>query len=133
MWTAAPLARRYEREIPERARVTRGGAAGEQIAHRPCRRWKPPEEGIDMDTFNRSKHVTKTWSRSLLAVAPLLVGVACNDAGPAPADEEVEQVRSAIVDPVAVCNQDPRVNSGLVPLAVCAGARVFFDETFNGN
>lgn len=31
------------------------------------------------------------------------------------------------------CFSDPRVTSGLVPLAVCAGARVFFDETFDGN
>ena len=35
--------------------------------------------------------------------------------------------------PVQTCNQDPRVNSNLVSLQVCAGARVFFDETFNGN
>lgn len=31
------------------------------------------------------------------------------------------------------CFSDPRVTSGLVPLDVCAGARVFFDETFDGN
>src|SRR5450432_1789257 len=36
-------------------------------------------------------------------------------------------------DPISICNQDPRVNMNLVPLAVCAGARVFFDQTFNGN
>jgi len=75
---------------------------------------------------------TTTWSRVLLA-APLLAGLACNDAGPAATDEQVQRVTSALVDPVGVCNQDPRVNSGLVPLAVCAGARVFFDETFLGN
>ena len=68
-----------------------------------------------------------------MAVAPLLTGVACDDAGSTPSDDGVTQVRSALTDPVAVCNQDPRVNSGLVPLTVCAGARVFFDETFNGN
>ena len=56
-----------------------------------------------------------------------------NDAGSAPTDEAVTQVASALTDPVSVCNQDPRVNSNLVPLAVCAGARVFFDEKFNGN
>ncbi len=42
-------------------------------------------------------------------------------------------VQGAVTDPVGVCNQDPRVTSGLVPLTVCAGARVFFDETFGGN
>lgn len=31
------------------------------------------------------------------------------------------------------CYSDPRVTSGLVPLDVCAGARVFFDEAFDGN
>ncbi|HSC87907.1 MAG TPA: hypothetical protein VLC09_11575 [Polyangiaceae bacterium] len=33
----------------------------------------------------------------------------------------------------AACNQDPRVWSGLVPLQICVGARLFFDETFGGN
>jgi len=88
---------------------------------------------IDMDTFSRLKHFGRNWSRALLAAAPLLGGVACNDAGSAPTDDGVTQVQSALTDPVAVCNQDPRVNSGLVPLNVCAGARVFFDEKFNGN
>lgn len=31
------------------------------------------------------------------------------------------------------CNDDPRVELGLVPLEVCRGARLFFDETFDGN
>ncbi len=52
-----------------------------------------------------------------------------------PQDESVAETAQAVVnpDPVSVCNQDPRVWSGLVPLVVCAGARVFFDETFSGN
>lgn len=86
-----------------------------------------------MASFIHSKRVTKMRSLVLLGVAPLLAGVACNDAGSAPADEAVTQVTGALTDPVSVCNQDPRVNSNLVPLAVCAGARVFFDEKFNGN
>ena len=86
-----------------------------------------------MTTFIHSKRVTKMLGHALLGVAPLLAGLACNDAGPAPADEPVTQVTAALTDPVSVCNQDPRVNSNLVPLAVCAGARVFFDEKFNGN
>ena len=36
------------------------------------------------------------------------------------------------IDAVGICNMDPRVNLGLVPLSVCAGARLFFDETFAG-
>ncbi|HEX2672292.1 MAG TPA: hypothetical protein VHM25_15535 [Polyangiaceae bacterium] len=48
--------------------------------------------------------------------------------------ESVGQVAEALTpDAVSICNQDPRVWAGLVPLNVCAGARVFFDETFNGN
>ncbi|HYP89541.1 MAG TPA: hypothetical protein VEQ59_15340 [Polyangiaceae bacterium] len=35
--------------------------------------------------------------------------------------------------PESLCNNDPRVWDGLVPLNVCVGARLFFDETFNGN
>ena len=69
----------------------------------------------------------------MFVAVPLLAGLGCNDGGLASSDEGVETVRGAVIDPVGVCNQDPRVNSGLVPLAVCAGARVFFDEKFNGN
>lgn len=32
-----------------------------------------------------------------------------------------------------VCESDPRVVSGLVPLEVCVGANIFFRETFDGN
>jgi cytochrome c peroxidase len=35
--------------------------------------------------------------------------------------------------PESLCNSDPRVWDGLVPLNVCIGARLFFDETFGGN
>jgi hypothetical protein len=63
----------------------------------------------------------------------LLAALGCGDVGSDPTGDGVVQVRAALTDPVSVCNQDPRVNSGLVPLAVCAGARVFFDETFGGN
>src|SRR5436190_521251 len=97
------------------------------------RRSQPAEEETVMTTFIHSKRVTKMLGHALLGVAPLLAGVACNDAGSAAADEQVTQVTAALTDPVSVCNQDPRVNSNLVPLAVCAGARVFFDEKFNGN
>jgi hypothetical protein len=31
------------------------------------------------------------------------------------------------------CYSDPRVTSGLVPWAVCAGSALFFQETFGGN
>ena len=72
----------------------------------------------------------------ILGLAPVLWLVGCGGAGNdgSEAGSALEHTAQAVVtDPVSVCNQDPRVNAGLVPLAVCAGARVFFDEKFNGN
>lgn len=57
----------------------------------------------------------------------------CVSAEPTPDPvESVGTVQQAL-DAVGLCNQDPRVTSNLVPLSVCAGARLFFDETFGGN
>lgn len=70
----------------------------------------------------------------LVGILPLLMAFGCAGADQAGSTEEVGVVTQAVTgDPIAICNQDPRVNAGLVPLAVCAGARVFFDETFGGN
>jgi hypothetical protein len=70
---------------------------------------------------------TRAFTAVLAALASF--GCAAHD------DESFEEtaIVSEALTPVQTCNQDPRVNSGLVPLAVCAGARVFFDETFGGN
>jgi mono/diheme cytochrome c family protein len=86
-----------------------------------------------MNTFKPFRRVGQTWRRGLLALGPLLAALGCSDPGSAATDEEVVEVRGAVTDPLGVCNQDPRVTSSLVPLSVCAGARVFFDETFGGN
>ena len=48
-----------------------------------------------------------------------------------PTDTELGAVTPT--DPTFVCNQDPRVWMQMVPLEVCVGARLFFDETFGGN
>ena len=63
-----------------------------------------------------------------------LVMAGCGDPG-AVDQEPIETGRAlqAISAAVQQCNLDPRVWSGLVPLNVCAGARVFFDEDFDGN
>src|SRR5204863_1818474 len=87
----------------------------------------------DMNRLRPLGRVTQTWRQGLLVVGPLLAAVGCGDVSSAPAGEGLAEVRQAVTDPVGVCNQDPRVTSGLVPLSVCAGARVFFDETFGGN
>ncbi len=86
-----------------------------------------------MNTFKPLGRVSETWRQGLLAVGPLLAALGCGDVGSAPTDEGVVVVKGAVTNPVTVCNQDPRVTSGLVPVTVCAGARVFFDETFGGN
>lgn len=51
---------------------------------------------------------------------------------PEPVEEPIATAQQAL-DVVGICNQDPRVNLNMVPLSVCAGARLFFDETFAGN
>jgi hypothetical protein len=80
--------------------------------------------------------LTGVRTRMLWGIAPALLMLGCGDGGQLDvADTEVvgSEVQALTPDPVFVCNQDPRVNMGMVPLAVCAGARVFFDETFAGN
>jgi hypothetical protein len=59
----------------------------------------------------------------------------------APSDEAAREgprlgtLSSALTaqDRLSACRQDPRVVTGLVTAEVCAGARLFFDETFEGN
>jgi cytochrome c peroxidase len=49
--------------------------------------------------------------------------------------EEVAETSSAVTaqQRLATCQQDPRVVAGLVSKEICAGADIFFRETFNGN
>jgi cytochrome c peroxidase len=71
-----------------------------------------------------------------LLLVPAFSSLGClGSSSPEPQAERVGAVAQAVTssDPIAICNQDPRVWTGMVPLAVCAGARVFFDETFAGN
>jgi len=69
------------------------------------------------------------------AFVPALTSFGCAHApGSDPEPEPIAAAKQALSqNPVDVCNQDPRVWMNLVPLSVCAGARVFFDETFGGN
>ncbi|WP_437974056.1 hypothetical protein WMF11_36545 [Sorangium sp. So ce295] len=50
---------------------------------------------------------------------------------PEPLDEASQSL--ALADRLAACAQDPRVVAGLVSQDICAGAGVFFHETFEGN
>src|SRR5688572_28439777 len=77
-------------------------------------------------------------SRSRLELRALLLlsCVGCSDAMSEPVELELTATRSldlTSVDRLAACSQDPRVVSGLVSTQVCAGADIFFNETFDGN
>lgn len=47
--------------------------------------------------------------------------------------QSVGTERAALSAAEQACYSDPRVTSGLVPWSVCAGAGLFFQETFGGN
>ncbi|WP_437998895.1 hypothetical protein WMF26_01780 [Sorangium sp. So ce185] len=71
-----------------------------------------------------------------LFVAPLVaVTLLASCAPSAPQDERHAALSSALTaaDRIAACEQDPRVVSGLVTREICAGADIFFRETFEGN
>ena len=73
-------------------------------------------------------------SRPRLTFTALLVPLFSMSCGAAPTDLELE--RSAAVtaqDRLTACNSDPRVVAGLVSAQICAGADIFFHETFDGN
>jgi len=59
------------------------------------------------------------------------VSVGCG----APETESVAETHSELTvqQRLAACAQDPRVVTGLVTAQICAGADIFFRETFNGN
>jgi cytochrome c peroxidase len=88
----------------------------------------------------RVLHVAPRFSRHVaqasLVFFPAFSSLGCAvSGGSEPEPERTFAVAQAVTapTPVDVCNQDPRVWMNLVPLSVCAGARVFFDETFSGN
>jgi len=88
------------------------------------------------------KQNPKTWARQLGmfgALSGSISAAACGESNASFSDSEragqetVSTKTQLQTAAEAACNQDPRVWSGLVSLEVCAGARLFFDETFDGN
>lgn len=74
----------------------------------------------------------------VLVLAPAIAAVfviSCGAQGPGVATERVASEAEGLTaqDRLAVCAQDPRVISGLVSREICAGADIFFRETFGGN
>jgi cytochrome c peroxidase len=62
--------------------------------------------------------------------------VACSDAMSEPGELESTVRRSfnlTASERLAACAEDPRVVAGLMSAQVCAGADIFFNETFDGN
>jgi hypothetical protein len=75
-------------------------------------------------------------ARSGAAVLLILSLSACGDGEPEqPRFDPVRigTTRAALSAAEQACYNDPRVTSGLVPWAVCAGSALFFKETFGGN
>ena len=68
-------------------------------------------------------------------VALALGFMGCSASSGEALDVELESAALALRgdDRLAACEQDPRVLSGLVSREVCAGAAIFFEETFEGN
>jgi hypothetical protein len=94
-----------------------------------------------MRTSFRSISMTRYLSRGAAAASLLVFASACSSAGEqAPPSETLTGVEQGVtlarVTPEArlqACSQDPRVMAGLVGTDVCAGADIFFRETFGGN
>ena len=76
-------------------------------------------------------HIEKYWRRGASAAALAWLW-ACGSPAEEPAFEQRGQALSADAR-LSACNSDPRVIAGLVSAQICAGADIFFRETFNGN
>ena len=66
-------------------------------------------------------------------IAGVLAGCGDLGSGDIAADTEVQSSGLTVAQRLAACQQDPRVVTGLVTAQVCAGADIFFRETFDGN
>src|SRR5688572_9249301 len=75
-------------------------------------------------------------ARSAAAVLLILSLPACGLGEPEEQRSDPVRIgttRAALSAADQACYSDPRVTSGLVPWAVCAGSALFFEETFGGN
>jgi hypothetical protein len=81
-----------------------------------------------------SKGDASKWISTVMTAVFAVACAADGDAGRS-GPERVGEVSKALTaeDRLAACAQDPRVIAGLVSERVCAGADIFFRETFGGN
>jgi len=63
----------------------------------------------------------------------LAIGCGTADTGDVVSDADTRSSGLTAAQRLAACAQDPRVVTGLVSKEVCAGADIFFRETFDGN
>jgi len=70
---------------------------------------------------------------SVSIIAGVLAGCGDLGSGDIAPDTEVQSSGLTVAQRLAACQQDPRVVTGLVTAQVCAGADIFFRETFDGN
>jgi len=85
-----------------------------------------------MNTMTALKGV-RVW---LGAITLLGTALGCSgEAGSELVEEDVAEVSNELTaqQRLTACQQDPRVIAGLVSKEICAGADIFFRETFNGN
>ncbi|WP_437734501.1 hypothetical protein [Sorangium sp. So ce1335] len=70
-----------------------------------------------------------------MILAPLTAVAFLASCAPSPEGERHDAASSALSarDRLIACEQDPRVVAGLVTREICAGADIFFRETFEGN
>jgi hypothetical protein len=74
-------------------------------------------------------------SGGVAAAVMVVLSAGCGGLATEADGDDIQVVSSALTaeQRLAACDQDPRVVAGLVTRQICAGARIFFDETFNGN
>jgi hypothetical protein len=80
---------------------------------------------------NRSSHRLAFSGVALLAAAVTSCGLA--ESNQPAGDVEVQRQSLTAQQRLNACAQDPRVVTGLATAQVCAGAGIFFEETFSGN
>src|ERR1044072_8281006 len=69
-----------------------------------------------------------------LVPAMAMAAASCSDLHEQPS--EIQATTGAVIAPdlrLANCQKDQRVKAGLVTATICAGADIFFRETFGGN
>jgi hypothetical protein len=77
---------------------------------------------------------TKIGFPLLASMTAAALLAACDGPSPtAPSDAQARTSALTAADRLAACASDPRVVTGLATQQICAGADIFFTETFNGN